>query len=180
MSFDDTKPIHPFVAKLLIPLGHMAGAAVMSAPTLFLGHLLVLVFSYVFSTSDTPVTENFLLLVGYGLLAWYFLSRFLRHCHAFRQRRFVLSLMAFVLLVFVWPPLGAALIGFEMTFVVLLLMVCCTAWLMWFAYLPWWKPQWIAPRIVKGICTACGYDLRGSPSGICPECGTRNPKPVAA
>ena len=22
-----------------------------------------------------------------------------------------------------------------------------------------------------GICRKCGYDLRGSPSGVCPECG---------
>ncbi len=27
-----------------------------------------------------------------------------------------------------------------------------------------------------GICRKCGYDLRGSPSGICPECG-RSSKP---
>lgn len=25
----------------------------------------------------------------------------------------------------------------------------------------------------RGLCTACGYDVRGSPSGVCPECGTR-------
>ena len=23
----------------------------------------------------------------------------------------------------------------------------------------------------RGLCTSCGYDLRGSPSGVCPECG---------
>lgn len=23
----------------------------------------------------------------------------------------------------------------------------------------------------EGICRSCGYDLRGSPSGVCPECG---------
>jgi hypothetical protein len=24
----------------------------------------------------------------------------------------------------------------------------------------------------RGLCLACGYDLRGTPSGACPECGT--------
>lgn len=28
-------------------------------------------------------------------------------------------------------------------------------------------------RARRGRCTACGYDLRGSPSGVCPECGVR-------
>jgi hypothetical protein len=28
-----------------------------------------------------------------------------------------------------------------------------------------------------GVCRSCGYDLRGSPSGICPECGrSSNPQ----
>lgn len=26
-------------------------------------------------------------------------------------------------------------------------------------------------RSRRGRCTACGYDLRGSPGGVCPECG---------
>jgi hypothetical protein len=28
-------------------------------------------------------------------------------------------------------------------------------------------------RELGGICTACGYDLRGNVSGICPECGCK-------
>jgi len=28
-------------------------------------------------------------------------------------------------------------------------------------------------RRKHGLCTCCGYDLRVSPTGICPECGTR-------
>lgn len=27
-------------------------------------------------------------------------------------------------------------------------------------------------RIASGLCTACGYNLTGNMSGICPECGT--------
>lgn len=27
-----------------------------------------------------------------------------------------------------------------------------------------------------GLCLACGYDLRGNPSGVCPECGAAAPK----
>ena len=27
-------------------------------------------------------------------------------------------------------------------------------------------------RRAKGLCVACGYDLTGNVSGVCPECGT--------
>jgi len=27
-------------------------------------------------------------------------------------------------------------------------------------------------RIVRSLCANCGYDLRGSTTGVCPECGT--------
>jgi tRNA(Ile2) C34 agmatinyltransferase TiaS len=29
-------------------------------------------------------------------------------------------------------------------------------------------------RIRRGLCRRCGYDLRESQAGPCPECGTRN------
>ena len=29
-----------------------------------------------------------------------------------------------------------------------------------------------AERRRRGLCVACGYDLRGNVSGACPECGT--------
>ena len=30
----------------------------------------------------------------------------------------------------------------------------------------------VSHRIKQGCCTACGYDLAGNVSGVCPECGT--------
>jgi len=33
-----------------------------------------------------------------------------------------------------------------------------------------------AVRVGKGLCTKCGYDLRGA-EGKCPECGTPRPSP---
>lgn len=30
-----------------------------------------------------------------------------------------------------------------------------------------------AERRARGQCARCGYDLRGSESGVCPECGKR-------
>ncbi len=30
-------------------------------------------------------------------------------------------------------------------------------------------------RLVEGACPACGYDLRGLPPSVCPECGTPIP-----
>jgi hypothetical protein len=48
----------------------------------------------------------------------------------------------------------------------------------------------IAPRVIMrrvvgfrrkhGLCERCGYDLRGSTSTRCPECGNRVPNPPAA
>jgi hypothetical protein len=32
-------------------------------------------------------------------------------------------------------------------------------------------------RALQDLCTTCGYDLTGTISGICPECGTCTPKP---
>ena len=29
-------------------------------------------------------------------------------------------------------------------------------------------------RMSRGLCAGCGYDLRGSTSGVCPECGRKN------
>lgn len=59
----------------------------------------------------------------------------------------------------------------------------------WEGYLPLWLPflMFAAPtaflwyrdrRIPAGHCQACGYDLRGNVSGICPECGKQIPVPV--
>ena len=33
------------------------------------------------------------------------------------------------------------------------------------------------PRPASPQCAACGYDLTGNVSGICPECGTPTPSP---
>lgn len=30
-------------------------------------------------------------------------------------------------------------------------------------------------RVIRGHCPACGYDLAGNVSGVCPECGTTIP-----
>jgi hypothetical protein len=36
-----------------------------------------------------------------------------------------------------------------------------------------WLWVWDSPSPLAGVCSACGYDLRGTPSGgACPECGT--------
>jgi len=50
-----------------------------------------------------------------------------------------------------------------------------------FVVLSVWPTIAFARRIratpLTDICTACGYDLRGSSSGVCPECGKANPPP---
>ncbi len=39
----------------------------------------------------------------------------------------------------------------------------------------WWRgPRRRRRRWRKGLCVACGYDLRGSPTGVCSECGEPN------
>lgn len=35
----------------------------------------------------------------------------------------------------------------------------------------WWRPLVARARSQRGACVACGYDLRGSSSPVCPECG---------
>ena len=41
------------------------------------------------------------------------------------------------------------------------------------AWYGWDRPTELrAARREKGLCSRCGYDLRGNVSGVCPECGT--------
>jgi hypothetical protein len=42
-----------------------------------------------------------------------------------------------------------------------------------FAVWYWWdRPNELRrERLAKGRCLACGYDLRGNVSGVCPESG---------
>lgn len=58
---------------------------------------------------------------------------------------------------------------------------------------PWFLPLLVIPiailfrssrsyrltryRHIRGLCEACGYDLMGNVSGVCPECGTEIKKP---
>jgi hypothetical protein len=55
------------------------------------------------------------------------------------------------------------------------MLVVCVAWPI--AYLLEWLVE-AAQRNVRrrrsssGLCSACGYSLRGNVSGVCPECGT--------
>lgn len=39
------------------------------------------------------------------------------------------------------------------------------------------RPRRTRRRNMRGLCVACAYDLQGSRSGICPECGTPVPRP---
>jgi hypothetical protein len=47
------------------------------------------------------------------------------------------------------------------------------------AHAKWSREQRRAERIANGYCSACGYDLTGNVSGVCPECGTKDPKSAA-
>ena len=62
----------------------------------------------------------------------------------------------------------------------------------WVAKIPLWIPtlvlsiwpaicaiQFIRAGHSPGHCPACNYDLRGTPSGVCPECGEEITKDVA-
>ena len=40
-----------------------------------------------------------------------------------------------------------------------------------FALRTWLRQRRIRRRCAAGQCVACGYDLRGTPAGACPECG---------
>ena len=50
-----------------------------------------------------------------------------------------------------------------------------------FAVLSWFvnqhlrcKDRELLQRYSAGCCLNCGYDLRGTPKGVCPECGKAN------
>lgn len=54
----------------------------------------------------------------------------------------------------------------------------------WFVVIPLWIPAmiagavgglllWLTYRRRHGVCDGCGYDLRGTVSAVCPECGRR-------
>ncbi|OQY97204.1 MAG: hypothetical protein B6D36_18875 [Planctomycetes bacterium UTPLA1] len=40
------------------------------------------------------------------------------------------------------------------------------------------KFPWLQRRYPDGYCQSCGYDLRGSTSGICPECGASHKETI--
>ena len=51
--------------------------------------------------------------------------------------------------------------------------------------LPFWLPAALrderrSKRRRKGLCLACGYNLTGNTSGVCPECGTPTTSVVKA
>jgi hypothetical protein len=70
------------------------------------------------------------------------------------------------------PP-GIAAVCLPYWFVVALTSLAPTWWLLAFR-----RRRVIAQRIARGCCRRCGYDLRASPGGVCPECG--NGAPVTA
>ena len=83
-----------------------------------------------------------------------------------------------MLLFFIVSPFGLPFfVLFTMTIEPLLgLAWCAVAFLTWAAWsLPSYRTQWrdrlIAERRRKCLCVHCGYDLRGNPSYVCPECG---------
>jgi len=39
----------------------------------------------------------------------------------------------------------------------------------------WLRRRANARRVRQGVCLACGYNLTGNISGVCPECGTAIP-----
>jgi hypothetical protein len=38
-----------------------------------------------------------------------------------------------------------------------------------------WHHRQQGVRVTRGLCVACGYDLTGNASGVCPECGSNAP-----
>ena len=46
--------------------------------------------------------------------------------------------------------------------------------LLWQLLSPVLRPYYERYLTAIGHCRSCGYDLRGSPSGVCPECGAPN------
>lgn len=45
------------------------------------------------------------------------------------------------------------------------------AWMAWFPLIKCYDRLLKQERIDKGLCTACGFDLQGTPDKLCPECG---------
>jgi hypothetical protein len=64
------------------------------------------------------------------------------------------------------PLSGSVAIAIGATLMALLLIV------------PWLKSRRIRNRIAVGQCPACGYDLTGNQSGVCPECGPTHHVPI--
>jgi len=70
---------------------------------------------------------------------------------------------------FAFPPInGVTWSGRTVTFPHWIPFLLTGAWPAWAA------AMWIRRRTRKGFCSSCGYDLRASPSGACPECGAAN------
>ena len=57
---------------------------------------------------------------------------------------------------------------------VFVLVVVATLAMLWVLYGPYEAHLLRRERKAKGLCVACGYDLTGNVSGVCPECGTKS------
>jgi hypothetical protein len=95
------------------------------------------------------------------------------------RRRWLVALpllLGAIVNVVIWPGAGAIpgiLKDEGVLFVAARLVALDTPIVLWFAAAVWARRQGTrSDRRAEGLCTQCGYPLRGLHGAMCPECGT--------
>jgi hypothetical protein len=136
---------NPIIQIPLRPIGQLIAAVLLSIPTWLVGHLMAFGLAHLGDAVGPHPTNNFFYAAGDGLMASVCLALFLLRFNASKSARVWCWLAVFVLCVGAMPAWGVLLGGEIMHFVVAWILLA-TAFMMWCAWLPWWRPQCLSPN----------------------------------
>ena len=166
-----SKPFRRAAAQLLL-------AALLTLPIWIAGHVLAFGLANVGWLVGDRNAGNCAYTAGEGLMVSLWLGLMLVQTRGSRRVRMAVWAPIAVLTVIVVPAVSIYVYDSEIGIGTLVWLQLAAAFFALLAWLPLWQPPWIVPRQRDpDLCIECNYDLRGTPSRLCPECGTANELP---